>query len=135
MSIMFAKLTKLSKLSLLLLGVGAASLLATPAQAEKMPLEKMPLEEMSLNEKFKEVYFTNGKNAFIQGNFLSQIESIVGFTGYPEQHVNRDAQAVDKLYQMAIETQAATGARIMTRDLPNPYDTSLRENPSYSAIK
>lgn len=122
MSIMFAKLTKLS---ILLLGVSAAGLLSSPAQAEKM----------SLNDEFKEAYFTHGKNAFVQSNIVNQFNTIVGLTGYPEQHINRDAQAVDKLYKMGMAEQSSLGARIMTRDLPNPYDTSLRENPSYSAAK
>ena len=119
---MFAKLTKLS---ILLLGLSAAGLFSAPAEAETM----------SLGEQFKEAYYSHGKNAFIQGNIISQFNTIVGFTGYPEQHVNRDAQAVDNLYQIGIKKQSAMGERIITRDLPNPYDTSIRENPSYSAIK
>ena len=88
-------------------------------------------ETPSLNRAFKDAYFTHGKDAYEQSNFLGQLNTIVGFTGYPEQHISRDGQAVDKIYRDAMKQQTEVGSPIMTRDLDNPYDTSLRENPDY----
>ena len=122
MSIQCTKLTKLSKV---LVVATFASLFSLPAQAEMMPL----------HEAFKEAYFTKGKNAFKQSSIFGQFNTIFGFTGYPEQHISADGKAVDQVYQEGMTQQAATGMRIVTRDLQNPYDTSLRENPSYSAIE
>ena len=116
---------KLTKLSILFLAVSTTGIFASAAKAEKMPL----------HEQFKEAYFWNGKDAFVQANFANQLNTIVGLTGYPEQHINRDGQRVDNVYEMGMAKQSSMGARIMTRDLPNPYDTSIRENPNYSAIK
>ena len=39
------------------------------------------------------------------------------------------------LYELALERQTSTGERLVTRDLDNPYGTSLREIPSYGFIK
>ena len=119
MSIQFGKLSKI------LLVAGVASMFSLPAIAETKPLD----------EQFEDAYFSNGKNAFVQSGALSQIDTILGFTGFPEQHIGRDAKAVDRVYQQGMAKQSSMGTRIMTRDLANPYDTSIRENPSYSAIR
>ncbi len=119
---MSIKFTNLSKIFLV---AGITSVFALPAQAEMKPLD----------EKFEDAYFSYGKNAFVQSNALSQIDTILGFTGFPDQHINRDAKAVDKIYQEGMAKQSSMGLRILTRDLANPYDTSIRESPSYSAIK
>ncbi len=116
---------KFTKLSQILLVASIASIFSLPAKAEMKPLD----------EEFQDAYFANGKNAFIQSNALSQIDTILGFTGFPEQHINRDAKAVDDVYNEGMAKQSSMGSRIMTRDLANPYDTSIRENPGYSAIK
>ncbi len=122
---MSIKFTKLTKLSQILLIAGAASIFGNSVRAEMMPLD----------EDFEAAYFSNGKNAFVQSNVFGQINTIVGFTGFPEQHINRDGQAVDRVYRAGMAEQSSMGASIMTRDLANPYDTSLRENPNYSAIE
>ena len=119
MSIKFTKLTRI------LLLASIASMFSLSAKAEMKPLD----------EQFQDAYFSHGQNAFVQSNVLSQLDTILGFTGFPEQHINRDGLAVDRIYQQGMEKQSAMGARIVTRDLNNPYDTSIRERPSYSAIK
>ncbi len=65
---------------------------------------------------------------------MSQINTIVGFTGFPEQHISSDGNAVDNVYRAGMKQQSATGMKMITRDLENPYNTSLRENPGCSAI-
>ena len=121
MSIKFTKLTKLSKILLL---ATAASMFSVSAKAE-----------MPLHEEFKDAYFSNGKNAFVQSGIFSQINTIAGFTGFPDQHIRGDAKNVDRLYQQTMDRQSNMGSPMVTRDLTNPYDTSLLENPDYSAIK
>jgi len=116
---------KFTKLSKVLVIATIASLFAIEAKAEM---------EQSLNDAFKDAYYTKGKNAFKQSNIFGQINTIAGFTGFPEQHISSDGKAVDELYEAGLERQSASGEPIVTRDLDNPYDTSLRENPSYSAF-
>ncbi|MDJ0593484.1 MAG: serine/threonine protein kinase [Pleurocapsa sp. MO_226.B13] len=122
MSIRFTKLTKLSNILLI---ASVFSLFSLSAKAEMQPLD----------EKFEAAYFANGKNAFAQSNIFGQINTIFGFTGFPEQHISGDGKKVDNLYEETMNNQASMGMPIVTRDLTNPYDTSLRENPSYSAIE
>ena len=119
---MSIKFTRLSKILLL---AGVASMFSLSAKAEMKPLD----------QEFQDAYFANGKNAFMQSNIVGQINTILGFTGFPDQHISRDAKKVDEVYQAGMAKQSSMGARMMTRDLANPYDTSIRENPSYSAIK
>lgn len=118
---MFIKFTQLSKVLIL---AAIASLLADQVKAEMQPLPKA----------FENAYFKNGPNAFRQSSIFEQINNIVGITGFPEQDVAGDAEAVDDVYQAGLEKQSATGMKTITRDLENPYDTSLLENPSYSAF-
>ena len=116
MSIKFTKLTKVLAIATI------ASLFSIEAKAEMQ----------SLHQEFEDAYFTRGKNAFSQSSIFGQINTIAGFTGFPEQHISTDGKAVDELYHQSLEMQAASGEPIVTRDLENPYDTSLRENPSYT---
>jgi hypothetical protein len=116
---------KFTKLSTVLVIATIASLFSIETKAEMKPLD----------EAFKDAYFTRGKNAFEQSTIFGQINTILGFTGFADQHITVDGKKVDLLYQEAMKKQTETGSRMITRDLTNPYDTSLRENPSYSAIE
>ena len=119
MSIKFTKLSKVIVIATI------ASLFSLEAKAEMK----------SLAQEFEDAYFTKGKNAFKQSSIIGQINTIAGFTGFPEQHISSDSKAVDHVYQAGMERQSATGMKMITRDINNPYDTSLRENPSYSAME
>ena len=112
MSIKFTKLTKVLAIATI------ASLFSLEAKAEMQPLDRV----------FKDAYFSKGKNAFVQSNFLSQVNTIFGFTGFPEQHISSDGKAVDNIYQAGMKQQSAIGMKMITRDLENPYNTSLRDS-------
>ena len=116
---------KFTKLSLVLVLASVASLFSIEAKAEMT----------SLDEEFESAYFKRGKNTYAQSSIFGQINTIFGFTGFADQHIAADGKAVDKVYQEGIKAQAASGMRMFTRDLANPYDTSIQENPDYSAIK
>lgn len=120
MSIKFTKLTKV------LIIATIASLFSLEAKADTDPLN-----EISLGEAFESAYFKNGENAFVQSGILSQITTIVGIPKFPEQDIAADAKEVDKLYKAALKRQTSTGERLITRDLENPYDSSLRVDPGY----
>lgn len=119
---MFIKFTKLSAV---LVMATIASLFSIEAKAEMT----------SLDEAFEDAYFKKGKNTYVQSSIFGQLNTIFGFTGFADQHITADGKAVDKVYQKGMEAQSESGMRMMTRDLANPYDTSIRENPDYSAIK
>lgn len=134
MSIKFTKLTKILVISTV---ASISSLFAVEvmAQTEKSEITESRLtkstEAMTLDEAFTDAYFKRGKNAFVQQSFLGQLNTIVGFTGFPEKQIAADAKAVYNLYQTAMERQVKAGMPIYTKDLVNPYETSLLENPSY----
>ncbi len=128
MSIKFTKLAQISVITTIL------SLCSVEVMAESHQ-DTHSSEAISLNQAFKDAYFTRGKNAYEQSGFFGQINAIVGLTGFPEQHISKDGQAVDSLYRQAMQRQTEVGSPIMTRDLANPYDTSLLENPDYISIK
>ena len=121
-------LIKFTKLSTFLVIATIASLFSIEAKAEEI------MDEVPLGEAFERAYFDDGKNAFHQSTIWGQTNTIFGFTGFSDQHIANDAKQVDKIYQLGLERQTSTGEPLITRDLPNPYSTSLRENPDCSAI-
>ncbi len=128
MSVKFTKLTQILVITTI------ASVCSVEVRAETHG-ERHSSESVSLNQAFKDAYFTRGKDAHEQSGYWSQINTIVGFTGFPEQHIVKDSKAVDSLYQDAMRQQTEVGSPIMTKDLANPYDTSLLENPDYISTK
>jgi hypothetical protein len=68
-------------------------------------------------------------------NILGQLNTLFGWRTFPEgsyfdNMVTRDAKLIETLYYGVMQQQQA-GPLIRTQDLPNPFDTSLQENPSY----
>ena len=124
MSIKFTKLTKVSIVATI------ASLFPFEAKADTASVD-----EVLLTDLFEAAYFDNGENAFVQSSFIGQINTIIGIPKFPEQDIAADAKEVDRLYEAALERQTSTGERLRTRDLENPYDSSLRVDPGYDLIK
>ncbi len=119
MSIKFTKLCKI-------LAIGTiASLFSMEAKAE----------EVSLSQAFEAAYYKNGENAFRQSGILGQINTIIGIPKFPEQDIAADGKEVHKLYELGLKLQTSTGEPLITRDLDNPYDTSLRENSNPGLIE
>ena len=119
MSIKFTKLTKV------LIIATIASLFSLEAKAD----------EVSLDEAFEAAYFENGENALTQSGIVGQMTTIIGIPKFPEQDIAGDAKEVHQLYEVALERQTSTGEPLITRDLENPYNTSLRANPGYGLIE
>ena len=124
---MFIKFTKLTKVLII---TTITSLVAIETQANTDASAKIPLTDA-----FEAAYYENGENAFMQSSMLGQINTIVGIPKFPEQDIAADAKQVHSLYETALEKQTSAGERLITKDLDNPYDTSLRVNPRYGLIK
>ena len=124
-SAMSIKFTKLSKILVI-------TIIASLFSVEVMAEETKERETVSLNDAFTDAYFKHAKNAFKEQTILRQLNNIfLGFGGYPEKQIALDGEAVDNLFQDAMKQQSAQGMPIKTRDLTNPYSTSLLENPDY----
>ena len=115
MSIKFTKLSKVVVIATI------ASLFSIEVRAN----------EASLAEIFEAAYFDNGENTIKQSSFLGQINTIVGIPKFPEQDITADMKEVNRVYELGLERQTSTGERLITKDLDNPYTTSLREIPGF----
>ena len=124
MSIKFTKLIKVT------IAATIVSLFSLEAKADTDPLDRVSLDEL-----FEAAYFEHGENALAQSGIFGQINTIVGIPKFPEQDIAGDAKEVHLLYEAALERQTSTGERLITRDLENPYNTSLRTNPGYGLVE
>ena len=79
----------------------------------------------------KKLFFEHSGNAFQNAGIISQLNTILGFKWFPEKQITLDGQLVHMLYRDGMKTQAESGTPMKTRDLINPYTTSLQENPEY----
>ena len=111
---------KFTKLSLILVaGAIASSLMTGVAQAE------------SVSETFKEAYFENTGDAFENGSILGQLEFILGTGGFADAKIAKDGKLIDILYQDVMKQQAESAPNMVTRDLKNPFNTSVAEQSRY----
>ena len=113
---------KFTKFSSILLITAISSLFAFEAKAE---------EPLSLADTFEEAYFQNTGNAYDRASIWGQIKSITGVTGFSDQQITADSKLIDTVYKDAMKAQSEVGAPLKTRDLQNPYTTSIFENPDY----
>lgn len=114
---------KFTKLSLILVaGAIASSLMTGVAQAE------------SISETFNEAYFENTGDAFENSTILGQLEFIFGIGGFAENKIAKDGKLINIIYQDVMEQQAENGPNLVTRDLRNPFNTSVAEQSRYRRI-
>ena len=116
---------KFTKLGSILLITAISSLLTVQAQAEEM---EQPLSTL---EVFEKAFFKHTENAFDNDSMVNQLNTIFGFNLFPETQISLDGELVHMLYVDVMKKQAQGAAPIKTRDLSNPYSTSLQQNPEY----
>lgn len=97
-----------------------------------------PITYNRIPELFQKALNYESGNFFENSSIESQLESLFGvtpsgeayrFPDFPESEIVRDAQLVHTLYQDYLQFQTGTEP-IRTRDLENPYSTSLG-SPNY----
>ncbi len=118
---------KFTKLSSILLITVAMSATASAVKAEK--IDTRP--GISVADVFENAYFENSGNTFEESSFIGQLNTIFGFQSFPERKISADAKAIDQTFRKFGAKQYRVGSPIKTKDLTNPYSTSLQENPSY----
>lgn len=121
---MFIKFTKLSSILLITTVVG---LFALDAKAEEMKTPTMSVADM-----FNNAFFENSGDNYQNSSFIGDLNNIIGIKGFPENQVSADGKLLDKLYKDAMFNQSQVGTSMKTKDLTNPYTTSLQEIPSYT---
>ncbi|KAB8316601.1 hypothetical protein SD81_025870 [Tolypothrix campylonemoides VB511288] len=86
------------------------------------------------NEVFERAFFRNDPNFNGSQTLKSQINEILGFgsifrNSFPENKIARDAELVNIVYRDVLNQQVGHDRYIRTRDLTNPYDSSLLTSP------
>ena len=89
------------------------------------------VNQVTIQQVFTDAFFRHSGDAFRNAGFIDQLNHIYGFNRFPEIQIAKDGKLVDILYQDILKQQAQKGAPMKTRDLINPYTTSLGENPDY----
>jgi S-layer homology domain len=91
----------------------------------------------SLNEVFERAFFHNMNSFYESTGILDQLNTQLGISpfkvpaAFPENQIARDGELLHEIYKDALQQQSSL-PRMRTRDLPNPFDTSLLENPGYT---
>ena len=117
---------KFTKLSSILLITTISCLFACNAKAEEATARPR-----SVSETFQDAYFEHTGDNYDNSGIVKQLNTIFGFQGFPDNQISADGKLVDEIYQDVLRGQSRAGSPIKTRDLKNPYSTSLQENPSY----
>ena len=136
---------RLSSLIAALTLTAATSLLATTAKAEFGVdctngtangidcVNPFPLTGYTLDEAMNRAYYSHNKPVYQNQLLPRQLFFIFGPSwnllegNYPEIEITKDARSVHNLYVEAMRIQNTSGPVLRTRNLPNPYNTSLME--------
>jgi hypothetical protein len=90
-------------------------------------------------EQFEQVFFTHNKDFFQNRSFGRQLDFEFGFgslkTGFVENETSTDTKAIDLLYKEALLKQGSSDPLVRTRDLPNPYSSSISQSSLIEAIR
>ncbi|MBD2311734.1 hypothetical protein H6G20_08690 [Desertifilum sp. FACHB-1129] len=117
--------------SVLLLGVSCAATLASKASAQEILAPEMNRSDyITIPEAFDRALTRNSSSFQENRRIYRQVQANFGLGAYRERQIARDAALVSELYQQVLEQQNRSDRFIRTLDLPNPFDTSVRQLPS-----
>ncbi|MGA9378572.1 MAG: hypothetical protein WBV73_07360 [Phormidium sp.] len=131
---------RLSSLIAALTLTAATSLFATTAKAQPEEhctnssidcVNPFPLSIYTLDEAMNDAFFSHNQPTYENQLVPRQLYFIFGpggslFRGaYPEIEITKDAEEVHNLYVEAMRLQNASDPVLRTRNLPNPYNSSL----------
>ena len=112
----------------------------TPAPVKTQQLQLVPSPDTAVGFNnipglFNRAVNNNTGRFYDYTSILGQFNSIFGWRtflqgSYFDNLITRDAKLTETLYYDVMQQQQS-GPLIRTQDLPNPFDTSLQENPSY----
>jgi len=84
-------------------------------------------------DRFQEIFYSNDKPFFENRSVIRQLDTIFGFgsfkNSFVENEIHADTQAIQEFYVEALANQVASDPIVRTRDLPNPYETSILQSP------
>lgn len=115
-----------------ILTLSICSSLFAPIVVAETEAEYSPSAVESIPDLFDRAFFTNTGNGFENSSLASQFNFLFGWDTSPrgsfiENSIERDAANVHAIYKDLLQQQAQQGEPVKTRDLANPFDTSLSE--------
>jgi hypothetical protein len=116
--------------------IGGFSLISTN-NAIAQPATKPPLEMKSENlaDIINRAFFDQSGDTFTNISIGRQLNAIFGFGAsrsfYPENQIAYDGKTLHGIFVDAFYKQVASDPIMYTQDMPNPYNTSLQQNPNY----
>lgn len=112
----------------------ASSLFGSVALANPVPVNYLSTFE-AIPEAFNQAYYNESGSPFEASSISSQLNFIFGWRSFPEgsfpeNQMSRDAERLHQLFVEQMKLQNNQGPILRTRDLENPFNSSIRENPS-----
>ncbi|MGH2414708.1 MAG: iron uptake porin, partial [Microcystaceae cyanobacterium] len=106
-----------------------------PAATAETPAGSYQSQD-SLADVFNRAFFNSTGQFFDQVNLSGQFNAMFGWRSFPqgsfrENQITDDAETLSVLMRDVLKQQSNGTPPLRTRDLANPFDTSLRDNPSY----
>ncbi len=106
--------------------------IGSTAKAQTSPANQYSQYE-TLSDRFDRVFYTNDKEYSENRSFLRQLDFLIGIGGlnnsFVENEITADTKAITVLYKDELLKQGSSDRVVRTRDLPNPYDTSILQSP------
>ncbi|GET36339.1 hypothetical protein [Microseira wollei] len=124
---------RLSCLKGVMIVVAAAGGFANSAIADPYIFVPDNDRAVRIDQQFNRVFFSNDREFFKNRSIERQLDFLFGLrNSYPENEINRDGRGVHNLYVEVLERQVGSDPILLTPDLPNPFNTSLRQLPPSS---
>ena len=111
---------KFNRFSGILLAIGAVAGFQTSAIAQPT--------NPTLADRLEQTFFTSDPDFYQNRTLGRQFDWIFGTNGFPDNEIQRDAKRTNDLYRSALEQQTSSDPVVRTRDLPNPYKSSILES-------
>lgn len=125
---------KVKNLTSILILVAVATSFTSTAIAEPI-LNAPPSSDETISDQFYRATFKNQRDIFYNRSAGNLLNLFFGFSGYAENQYLQDAEEVDRLYTKTLQQQASGDPDIRTRDLPNPYETSILSSPNLNVYR
>ncbi len=106
--------------------------IGSTAKAQTSPANQYSQYE-TLSDRFDQVFYTKDKEYSENRSLLRQLDFLIGIGGlnnsFVENEITADTKAITVLYKDELLKQGSSDRVVRTRDLPNPYDTSILQSP------
>lgn len=95
-----------------------------------------PASQLNVSELMSKAFNENTGDFFEQSTIGGQLNLFFGWREFPEgsysdNSINRDSQLIYLINKDYFKQLTQSEPTIRTEDLPNPFDTSIQQNPSY----